>query len=264
MKYDITLITPSLNAEKYIMRLLQSIREQKGEIVIQHIVVDGGSTDGTIRLLDEQGIENYIVEGCSIYEAHNFGLTKSQADIVAFINCDDYYSSSNVVSCMLAEFRCNEALEIAYGNCNFVSSQGKLLYKMIPPRRINYKTAKLRLFNISHPCWFARKSVFSKIGDYDTQWKFVSDMDFILKASRYHCYFKRVDWAVANFVIHDSNASGTLTAAIEGREFFKHVNGSSAFNRLLYAVLLGGLYLKDPRYVYFWVSRFFKRLLSKG
>ena len=264
IKHDITLITPSLNGKKYLKKLLQSIKRQTGGILIQHIVVDRGSTDGTIELLQEHGVEHYVVEGSSIYEAHNFGLTKSHADTVAFINCDDYYSSDNVISLMLRELSDDSSLDIVYGTCNFVSDTGKLLYKMIPPRRIRYPFAKLRLFNISHPCWIARRSIFEELGHYDTQWKFVSDMDFILKASRHDCCFKRVNLTVADFMIHDSNASGTSAASSEGREFFKDVNGDSALKRLLYVILLGGMYIKDPRYVYFWVSRFFNRLLSKG
>jgi glycosyltransferase involved in cell wall biosynthesis len=264
IKYDITLITPSLNGKKYIKKLLQSIKRQTGGILIQHVVVDGGSTDGTIELLQEHGVEHYVFEGSSIYEAHNFGLTKIKSDAVAFINCDDYYSSDNVISLMLSELSDDSSIDIAYGTCNFVSEAGKLLYKMIPPRRIKYPLAKLRLFNISHPCWIARRSVFEKLGNYDTKWKFVSDMDFILKASRYDCCFKRVNITVADFLIHDSNASGTSAASNEGREFFKDVNGNSTFKRFLYMTLLGGMYLKDPRYVYFWMRRLFKRLLPKG
>jgi len=256
--FDFTLITPTLNAEKWIKKLLDSIAEQESDLSIQHIVVDGGSNDNTLSILREHQIEHYIKEGYSIYEAHNYGIKKSKGKLIGFINCDDKYSSKDVLIKVKEEYLKNPKVDLIYGNCNFVNSKGKILYTMKPPRNFNPTISKLRTFNISHPSWFAHRSVFSKIGFYDTQWKFVSDMDFILRAINYPLRFKKIDLNIADFLRHEENASSSKEANREGVSFFMKVNGNSKLKRVFHTFLLGVSFLRDYRYLIFYFRRFFK------
>ena len=64
--YDISIITPSLNAEKYINKCIKSIRLQK-EVNVQHIVVDGGSNDSTIEIIKKNNFPNSFYLKAHLY-----------------------------------------------------------------------------------------------------------------------------------------------------------------------------------------------------
>ena len=84
----LTLITATLNAGRYIEQAFRSVPRTAESV--QHIVIDGGSTDGTLAICDEfPAVEKIVVPGCSIYEAWNIGIERARGDWVMFLNADD-------------------------------------------------------------------------------------------------------------------------------------------------------------------------------
>src|SRR5579872_4790713 len=84
----LTLITATLNAERYIEQAFASIPPIPN--AIQHIVIDGGSRDKTLDICRKFLLaETLVVPGCSIYEAWNLGLERARGDWVMFLNADD-------------------------------------------------------------------------------------------------------------------------------------------------------------------------------
>src|SRR5258708_31665547 len=84
----LTLITATLNAGRYIEQAFESV--PRTPEAIQHIVVDGGSRDGTLDICQKfPRIETIVVPGCSIYEAWNIGIERARGDWVMFLNADD-------------------------------------------------------------------------------------------------------------------------------------------------------------------------------
>src|SRR4051812_23613887 len=87
----VSVITPSFNQAKYIERTLESVRNQTYPR-IEHIVIDGGSTDGTIEILKHQTFARWISEpdrGQS--DALNKGIARAKGDIIGWLNSDDMY-----------------------------------------------------------------------------------------------------------------------------------------------------------------------------
>ena len=85
-KFDISVITPTLNAEKYISRCIASLISQE-KVKVQHIIVDGGSKDKTLEISKNFNFsEVYILENYSIYTALNFGAKLAKAEILYFLN----------------------------------------------------------------------------------------------------------------------------------------------------------------------------------
>ena len=84
----LTLITATLNAGRYIEQALASV--PKHPEAIHQIVVDGGSSDGTVDICKKfPWVETVVVPNCSIYEAWNIGIERARGAWVMFLNADD-------------------------------------------------------------------------------------------------------------------------------------------------------------------------------
>ena len=247
----LSIITPVLNGESFINNCIESVRSQSG-IEVEHVIVDGGSTDKTIKILNEKECFYIDAPNSSIYEAINAGIKASSGEIIGFLNVDDHYASSYSLGLICQEFLNND-IYFCYGNCNFINENGTLLYKLISDEKLFYNICKLRIFNVSHPCFFVKRSVFK---DYlfDTNYRYVSDCDFFLKLVKSKQKYKYLNMFIVNFVIHNTNQSSSLAAKVESKELFYKYNP-----KLLYfinRILLTLLYCRDLRYFIF---RLFKK-----
>src|SRR6185312_12146109 len=96
----ISLITVAFNAQNTIAKCLESVKGQTFSN-IQHIVVDGGSTDGTLQILEKYS-ENIaiLISGPDrgIYDAMNKGIKMATGDIIGTLNADDYLADDQAIS----------------------------------------------------------------------------------------------------------------------------------------------------------------------
>jgi glycosyltransferase involved in cell wall biosynthesis len=239
----LSIITPVLNGEKFINNCIASVQSQS-DVEVEHIVVDGGSTDKTIKILENEKYFYINAPKSSIYEAINAGIKASSGEIIGFLNVDDHYASSHSLGLICQEFL-NNNIYFCYGNCNFINENGTLLYKLISDKKLFYNICKLRLFNASHPCFFVKRSVFNDFL-FDTSYRFVSDCDFFLKLIKYKKKYKYLNFSLVNFVLHQSNQSSTDAAKNESKELFSKYNRKSLY--FINRILLILLYYRDFRY----------------
>ena len=259
MKPDISIITPTLNSEKYIENCIKSITSQK-KINIQHIVVDGGSKDLTRNIVEKSNFsEFHLLNNSSIYEALNYGVDQAQASLIGFLNSDDTYFSNYIISEIIDIYKNNKSNIIIYGNCRFVNENGKVIYRLISSKNLKYKFAKKRIFNISHPCWFTDKKTFIKLGGYNTKFRYISDCDYILRALNKNIKFSYLGKDVCNFLIHSNNKSNSQEAKKELINYINIINGNRLRNKIEYYLFTVFLYLKDPRYFFFKINKFSKQ-----
>jgi glycosyltransferase involved in cell wall biosynthesis len=182
----VSIITVCLNSEKTIVNTLNSIITQNYKN-IEHILVDGGSTDKTIRILRSYPLKNkkiIIKKNSNIYEAMNEGIKNSKGELIGILNSDDFYNNENTIKDIVniskkskakiflgdvVYFNNNSYRKITrhYSSNNFSKEQFK--YGMMPP----------------HPGSFIKKEVYDKYGLYNTDLQIASDFDifsrFILK-----------------------------------------------------------------------------------
>ena len=95
----ISIITVVFNGEKYLEQTIQSVINQTYDNV-EYILIDGGSTDGTVDIIKKYGvqIDYWISESDSgIYDAWNKGLSLATGDIIGFCNADDFYEQTTLV-----------------------------------------------------------------------------------------------------------------------------------------------------------------------
>ena len=176
----ISLITVTLNAEKTLDRCIRSVIAQNYPD-IEHIIIDGGSTDGTSRIIDEYKthIDLFISEpDKGIYDAMNKGIEKATGQVIGILNADDFFAADDVLSSIATAFQTNDTA-IVYGNLDYVDPQDKIIRKW-------YSGAyKEGLFNWGwmppHPTFYCKRSVFKQLGKYDLQYDTAADYELMLR-----------------------------------------------------------------------------------
>ena len=96
----ISIITVCLNSEKTIINTFNSVLSQKYKN-IEHIIVDGGSTDNTCKLIKKYPFKNkkiYLKKNFSLYKSINFGIKKSSGKLISILHSDDIYNNDDVLN----------------------------------------------------------------------------------------------------------------------------------------------------------------------
>lgn len=209
----ISIITVCKNSEKFIENTIKSVTTQTHKD-IEYIVIDGKSTDHTIEIIQKyiQYITYFSSEDDGgMYEAINKGLNQATGEYFLILNSDDMLANSSVIDQVVKIIE-NERLDYYYGN-------------MIKLKQVFCK--KVRLFNVSykklllsthgtfvpHPCFFISASLNKQIGGYNTEYKYASDYDYILKALAFsHKKGKHIQVYTTVFRIHSDSitASGKI------------------------------------------------------
>ena len=183
-----SIITPVYNGEEFIESCIKSVIEQNCSDV-EHIIVDGGSSDNTVSTLkkyaDKYSHIRWISEkdrGQS--DAMNKGIAMAKGCIVGILNVDDFYEP-NVLNRVTEIFIKLPEPSFVVGNCNVWDTQGQLKYVNKPN---NLKLTDLLMgWQINpHPvnpsAYFYHKSLHQEIGLYDVKEQYIMDLDFIFKA----------------------------------------------------------------------------------
>ena len=123
---SLTVVTPTLNSEKYLEQMLKSGLQQKGNFQLQWIVVDGGSTDGTLEILKSIGdprLQWTSEPDSGQSAAINKGLKSASGDIVAWLNGDDLYADG-ALGAVAEAFEKDSKGQWLVGRCNNIDSHG--------------------------------------------------------------------------------------------------------------------------------------------
>lgn len=172
----ISVVTPVYNGADTIRSCIESVKSQDYSD-LEHIVIDGGSTDGTLDIIREYGLSHTSEPDAGIYDAFNKGVTRANGDIVHILNSDDMYSSAHSVS-LVAEHMTTQGLELCHGYAQQVDTTGRSV------RRIGKDLHKRELFakmRVAHPATFVAKSVYRKFGTYSVGFRIAADHEFLLR-----------------------------------------------------------------------------------
>lgn len=177
----ITIVTSTFNAENHFENLATSIANQKYEN-IEWIVIDGGSTDGTLNLIERYG--RYIAYSASepdhgIYDAWNKALNKVTGDWVIFLGADDCFAAPNVLDAFGKNVN-NLNSKLIYGKVlqlSTSSDRSQILGGEWSSAKKNFNA----VMTIPHPGIFYHSSLFFEYGGFNPKFKIAGDYEFLLR-----------------------------------------------------------------------------------
>lgn len=171
----ISVITVCHNAAGTIPDTLNSVRKQ-GYHNIEHIVIDGASTDKTLDIIREHPPAHWISEPDEgIYDAMNKGIRLATGDVIGFLNADDVYADENVLAHVAAAFEAEE-IQACYADLVYVHDDLETVVRYYRSRRF----APNRLaygWMPAHPTLFLHRDVFAKYGGFKTDYKIAADFE---------------------------------------------------------------------------------------
>ena len=183
----VTIVTVTFNPladarEFYLRQCIESVHAQSYKN-IEHLIVDGGSTDGTVDVLNEyaeKGWIRYISESdTGIYDAMNKGIQLAQGSYVAFLNSDDYYHNPLAVELSVEALEKNGA-DFSYGAALYVDTNGKVVDQNHPHHAPDISTV-FHCMPFCHQTMFTRRTVFLDGNMFDTSYKIAGDYDLLIR-----------------------------------------------------------------------------------
>lgn len=181
MTIKITIITVTYNASKHIRDNLISVASQSYKNV-EHIIVDGLSSDDTIGVLRKNNFNmiNVICESdAGIYQALNKGIIASTGDIVGILHSDDIFEDTDVLK-LIAENFIEDSVQAVYGNLRYINKSNTKVIR-------NWKSSKFSMSNLKngwmppHPTLFVRRNIIYPNYMYNEKLMISSDYQMILR-----------------------------------------------------------------------------------
>jgi len=180
----ISIVTPSLNRKDFIREAIESIIGQEYPLY-EHIIVDGGSTDGSLSVIGEYPHLRLISEpDKGIYDALNKGIRMARGDIIGWLNTDDLYAEGAFDKVADTFRRHPEALAVA-GGADMFTQQGDdrrviAEYQAFGEgKRFWHRIVETPVTN----AWFFSPEIFTRLGYFNTNYKLVADREFFIRAA---------------------------------------------------------------------------------
>jgi glycosyltransferase involved in cell wall biosynthesis len=213
-RVEITIVTAVLNSKYFIEDCIQSIHRQTFKS-IEHIVIDGGSTDGTLETIKkyQAGIAEFVSErDDGIYDAMNKGIRLATGEVIGILNADDFYPSRDILNEVAQIFE-NRDVESCYGDSEYVSAvdTGKVIRYW---RSGSYDVNKFYSgWMPPHPTFFVRRSVYQKYGLFNLNLGSAADYELMLRFLVKH----RITAAYIPKVIVKMRTGGVSNASMGNR-----------------------------------------------
>lgn len=215
MKFSI--VTCTWNSASTLADTLRSVNQQT-HADVEHIFVDGGSTDGTLELIASQAPTATVLTGVAggISRAMNAGIRAATGDLVAHLHSDDFYASNDVLAQADAALQASEA-KWAFGEMDVLRDG---IRTPAPRRPLSYTPARYARGSVAilHPTVFVRREVFDEVGVFDESLRYAMDIDLWFRIGpRYQPV--ELPFTVAVFRAHAGSLSTANAGAARAEEW---------------------------------------------
>ena len=200
----ISIVTPCLNRAGFIAEAIESVQQQNYPYV-EHLIVDGGSTDGTL-----EGVGRYPHLHVSsepdegIYDALSKGIDRSHGEVIGFLNTDDLYEPGTL-EIVGRTFADNPQADAVVGGASIfcTAADGKRTTLSIFPcvgqnELLLRSTQGAPVFN----AWFFRRRLFDELGFFDCQYRYVADRDLLIRMALQDSPYVSLDNTLYHYRMH--------------------------------------------------------------
>ena len=213
----ISIITVCLNSEKTIPYTLNSILNQTYKN-IEHIIVDGGSTDSTLKIIKKypfkkKKIIKTKVKG--IYSAMNLGIKKSSGEIIFTLNSDDILNNNETIKEVMRIIK-KKDYDTYIGDVAFFHERFEKITRYYPGNNFKYYLLRFGLMP-PHTATFIKKKIYNRVGLYKTNYKIAADFELLLRMYLINkiSYFKL-----------DNLVTRMKSGGISGKNFFSYIRST--------------------------------------
>jgi glycosyltransferase involved in cell wall biosynthesis len=206
----VSIITPSYNQGEFIEDMILSIKNQDYSN-IEHIIIDGGSTDNTLKILKKYN-NIYNIHWVSETDegqadAIDKGFKMAKGSILAWLNSDDYYLHEQVISKVVYYFELYKSVQVVTGNGYYVNEIKRFLSPIVIKKDlINLKYMKFGDF-ILQPSTFFKKEIKDKVS-IDKDYNYAFDWLFFLKIFEEKFNVLAIDDFLSAYRIHSKHKTG--------------------------------------------------------
>lgn len=182
-KIKVSIITVTYNSDRTLEDTINSVDAQNYPY-IEYIIVDGGSTDRTVSIIQEASQRmpiKWISEpDKGLYDAINKGIDMATGDVVGIINSDDFYHRTDAIQQIARGFK-NSSVDCVFADVRFVDpSDLKKTIRYYSSK--GFLPAKFRWgYMPAHPTFFAKREHFRTFGNYKTSYKISADFELLLR-----------------------------------------------------------------------------------
>jgi glycosyltransferase involved in cell wall biosynthesis len=179
------IVTPTLNAERYLEDTLRSIWAQAADgIEVDHVLVDGGSTDGTLAVAERFPTRVVVsTDDQGMYDAINRGLSMVEGDIIGYINADDEIPPGALAAVAQA-FRDHPEARWLMGKREFIDGEGRAFAWMQPVPFTLRSYLGLGWSCVPQETVWMRRDLYEEVGPFDTSFRNTGDYDMYARCRR--------------------------------------------------------------------------------
>ena len=203
-----------MNSEKYLADCIRSVHMQ-GYKNIEHIIVDGKSTDGTLKVIraHEGHLAKWISEADrGMYDAINKGIAMATGDIIGILNSDDIFASDRVIGNIVQCFK-NENTDSVYGDLVYVKpSNTDKVFRMW--KGVTYKRYRFNYgWMPAHPTFYMKRSLIEKYGPYENHYYTAADYEFMAR----YLYKHRISATYLEQLVIKMRTGGASNSSLKKR-----------------------------------------------
>ena len=202
MPLSVSIITPSYNQGRFLERTIRSVLEQRRTAgTFEYLVMDGGSGDESVAILQRYGAELQWVseKDRGQADAVNKGLARATGDVIGWLNSDDIFYPGAIAAAAGFLARRPE-VDVVYGNGNHIDENDCVL-EPYPTEDWNYERLKEHCF-LCQPAVFFRRRLVDRFGPLGVDWHYALDYEYWLRLGKSGARFARIGALLAGSRLH--------------------------------------------------------------